>query len=68
MTTMNLSLTSRRHLRPSRWSHFRRNIAEWHRRTHSRQELIGLGNAGWRDLGLSRCDAEFEASKPFWQA
>jgi uncharacterized protein YjiS (DUF1127 family) len=38
----------------------------WHR-LRSRYELASLGDAGLRDIGLSRCDAEFESSKPFWR-
>jgi uncharacterized protein YjiS (DUF1127 family) len=48
------------------WSHLKHGIGEWSRRVHSRSELMSLGDDALRDIGLSRCDAEFEACKPFW--
>jgi len=41
-------------------------IFEWRRRLHSRGELMSLSDAELRDIGLSRSDAEVEASKVFW--
>jgi uncharacterized protein YjiS (DUF1127 family) len=34
----------------------------------SRHELEGLSDVTLRDIGLSRGQADFEASKPFWMA
>jgi uncharacterized protein YjiS (DUF1127 family) len=43
-------------------------IAAWRRRSRARSELKALGDRELRDLGWSRCDAEFEIGKPLWQA
>ncbi len=51
----------------SRWTQLKRYIVEWHRRARSRRELLGLDHGTLHDIGLSRCDAEGEATKPFWQ-
>jgi uncharacterized protein YjiS (DUF1127 family) len=51
--------------RASRWLH---HIAEWRSRTRSRNELSNLSDRTLRDIGVSRCDAHWEASKPFWMA
>jgi len=53
---------------PPRWSQFKHSFVEWRRRIRSRGELCGLSDRSLRDIGLSRCDVEFEASKPFWMA
>jgi len=53
-------------LRASPWSRIRHNFGEWRRRSQSRRELMSLSDTGLRDIGCSRCDAEREASKPFW--
>ena len=59
--------TSRRS-RLSPWSQVTRHIAEWRIRARSRNELMTLSDGILRDIGVSRFDAEFEASKPFWMA
>jgi uncharacterized protein YjiS (DUF1127 family) len=41
-------------------------ILEWRRRLHSRGELMSLSDAELRDIGLSRSEAEVEASKVYW--
>lgn len=33
----------------------------------SRRQLRGLTDDQLQDIGVSRCDAEREASKPFWE-
>jgi uncharacterized protein YjiS (DUF1127 family) len=43
-------------------------IAEWRRRARERRELSELGERDLHDLGISRCDAQREAQKPFWRA
>jgi uncharacterized protein YjiS (DUF1127 family) len=43
-------------------------LAEWRRRTRSRRELMKVSDRYLNDIGVSRCDAEVEASKPFWVA
>lgn len=65
MSTMSLTLRSQRSFR---WRQVKKGLAEWRRRAHSRSELINLSDADLRDIGLSRCSTECEASKPFWIA
>jgi uncharacterized protein YjiS (DUF1127 family) len=40
----------------------------WHERARQRRHLRSLSEHMLRDLGLSRCDVESEAAKPFWRA
>jgi uncharacterized protein YjiS (DUF1127 family) len=42
-------------------------IAEWRRRARSRRDLMTLGDRDLWDMHLTRCDAWYEASKPFWR-
>jgi uncharacterized protein YjiS (DUF1127 family) len=42
-------------------------IAEWRRRARSRHDLMALGDHELWDMHLTRCDALYEASKPFWK-
>ncbi len=55
-------------LRGRRSSHRELNhvLGEWWKRLRSRYELESLDNSLLRDIGLSRGEAGFEASKPFW--
>jgi len=66
MSTRNLSLSTSRPYRWSRWGQVKHQIAEWRSRVRSRHELMNLSDRTLRDIGLTRCDAGFEASKPFW--
>jgi len=50
----------------SRWGQVKQQAAEWRSRGRSRHELMNLSDRTLRDIGLARCDAGFEASKPFW--
>jgi uncharacterized protein YjiS (DUF1127 family) len=50
------------------WNQVARRIGEWQRRSRSRHELEGLSDAALRDIGITRCDAQHEAQKPFWMA
>ena len=43
-------------------------VALWRRRAYERQALAGLSDQLLRDIGITRCDAMNEASKPFWRA
>ena len=43
-------------------------FALWRRRSYERQALAGLSDLMLRDIGVTRCDALNEASKPFWRA
>jgi len=40
----------------------------WRQRSYERQALAGLSDQLLRDVGITRCDAMNEASKPFWRA
>jgi uncharacterized protein YjiS (DUF1127 family) len=67
MSTINLSVPSYRAYRAARRQQLRAMLVEWWQRILSRYELTSLGEADLRDIGLSRAEAEFESSKPFWQ-
>ena len=43
-------------------------IRTWRRRAYERQMLAGMSDPLLRDIGITRCDAMSEASKPFWRA
>lgn len=63
-----MSISTSRPHRSSCWSQLKRHFGKWRRRAYSRHELMNLSDRTLRDIGLSRCDAGFEASKPFWMA
>jgi uncharacterized protein YjiS (DUF1127 family) len=54
--------------RGSPWSQMKHRIMQWRRRARARHELQNLSDRTLRDLGITRCDANYEASKPFWMA
>lgn len=66
MTTT--AMNSLRTRRMFSWDQVIRRIAEWQRRSRSRQELQGLSDATLRDIGITRCDVHREIHKPFWMA
>ena len=67
MSAMTLTTPTTAKLRfTPRWNQFKKTFIEWRRRARSRRELIGMSERNLMDIGLSRCDASFEASKPFW--
>lgn len=68
MSTTSLDITSLSSRRKLCWSQVKQGLAEWRRRAHSRSEMINLSDADLRDIGVSRCSTDFEASKPFWMA
>ena len=68
VSKMNRSISTSCPYRLSRWSQVKRHFAEWYLRARSRNELKNLSDWTLRDIGVSRSDAEFEASKPFWMA
>ncbi len=51
----------------SRRSQLNHILGEWWRRLRSRYELESLDDSLLRDIGLTRGEAGFEASKPFWK-
>ena len=68
MSAMSLDITTLRSRRRLRWSQVKTGLAECRRRAHSRNELMNLSDTDLRDIGLSRCSTDIEASKPFWMA
>ncbi|MGG5819051.1 DUF1127 domain-containing protein [Falsiroseomonas sp. HW251] len=45
-----------------------RILAVWIERVTQRRRLARLSDASLKDIGISRCDALREASKPFWRS
>ena len=43
-------------------------LKTWRRRSYERQTLVAMRDIMLRDIGITRCDAMNEASKPFWRA
>jgi uncharacterized protein YjiS (DUF1127 family) len=68
MSTLNLDVAIIRPRGVFAWNQVKACLAEWRHRARSRYELTCLNNLDLHDIGLSRCDAESEAAKPFWQA
>ena len=44
------------------------SVKVWWRRMQDRRTLATMNDAMLRDIGITRCDAMSEASKPFWRA
>ena len=65
MSTRNLSLSTSRPYRWSRWGQVKHQIAEWRSRVRSRHELMNLSDRTLRDIGLARCDLGIEGPKVF---
>jgi uncharacterized protein YjiS (DUF1127 family) len=65
MNTISLHLAVHSH-RNTRWNEVNRRLAEWWHFFRSRYALEGLDDRCLQDIGMSRCTADFEASKPFW--
>jgi uncharacterized protein YjiS (DUF1127 family) len=68
VSTMNMSHSIFHPYLLARRSQVKRLIAEWRTRARSRSELMTLSDRTLLDIGVSRIDAVFEASKPFWMA
>lgn len=66
MNTTNLVLATIYPTIVLRLSQLKKIASEWRRRIHSRSELANLDDMSLRDIGVSRCTARHEASKPFW--
>ena len=66
MSPIKHSAANSRVFRSSPWSAVRTMIVEWRRRVRSRYELMSLGDAELRDIGVARGEADFEHSKSFW--
>lgn len=50
----------------SGWKQVKHQFAKWRQLSRSRDDLASLSDAILRDIGLSRAQAAFESSKPFW--
>jgi uncharacterized protein YjiS (DUF1127 family) len=68
VSMMNINLSISRPYQLSRWRQAMCYIAEWRIRARSSNELMNLSDGLLQDIGVSRFNAEFEASKPFWMA
>jgi len=68
MSTMGQDVMTVRPRRVSRWREVKQRFAEWRHRARSRAELETLSDRVLQDIGMSRCTANFESSKPFWMA
>jgi uncharacterized protein YjiS (DUF1127 family) len=44
-----------------------RILSVWIERARQRRHLADLSDRSLKDIGISRCDALREASKPFWR-
>ena len=64
----NLNIMAVRPLLGLRWCQAKERFAKWRCQMRSRAELINLSDRCLQDIGMSRCTADFEASKPFWMA
>ena len=64
----NLNIMAVRPLLGLRLRQVKERFAKWRRQMRSRAELINLSDRCLQDIGMSRCTADFEASKPFWMA
>ena len=51
-----------------RWSQVKQSVARWRHRARSHNELVNFSDRIFQDIGMTRCTADFEAAKPFWQA
>jgi len=67
MSLTNLSVAGVRSRTPSHRRAFKQLLVASWQRLRSRYELASLSEDSLRDIGLSRGEAEFEASKPFWR-
>jgi uncharacterized protein YjiS (DUF1127 family) len=68
MSTMRLDVLMNTPRRSLRWNQVRQTLAGWRDRVYSRGELMSLSDRDLQDIGMSRCTADFAASKPFWMA
>jgi uncharacterized protein YjiS (DUF1127 family) len=68
MNTMSLNVMAVRPRRVWRWAQAKQRLTRWRINARSRNELMSLSDRCLQDIGVSRCTAEFEASKPFWMA
>jgi len=68
MNIMNMSATCHReHKRSSVWSEVNHYLVEWRKRVLIRHQLMALSDRDLSDMGLTRLNAFYESTKPFWQ-
>ena len=48
-------------------NYFIGTVRQWRRRARERGQLAALDDRMLKDIGLTRADAEFLSSKPFWR-
>ncbi len=63
---MSINAACSRGHRSARWGVSADVFGEWWKRLRSRNELESLDASMLRDIGLSRTERGFEASKAFW--
>ncbi len=68
MSTMSVNVMTVRPRGMWRWAQAKQRLTKWRTNARSRNELMSLNDRCLQDIGVSRCTAEFEASKPFWMA
>jgi uncharacterized protein YjiS (DUF1127 family) len=66
LNAINLSVSISEPNSSTLWSRLMHRLSEWRRRVRSRDELMSLSDRTLGDIGLTRCEATHEASKPFW--
>ena len=42
-------------------------LMTWQEKSRQRRQLLALGDDMLKDIGISRADAHYEGSKPFWR-
>ena len=42
-------------------------LMTWHEKARQRRQLLALSDDMLKDIGISRADANYEGSKPFWR-
>ena len=67
MTMMSISVNAVRPHHLPQWSELHSAFVQWRERARTRRALRALDDRELWDMGLTRGDADFETSKPFWQ-
>jgi uncharacterized protein YjiS (DUF1127 family) len=68
MSSVSLDVRTARPRHALTWVQVKQRLAQWRYRVASRSELMDLSDRVLQDIGVSRCSAAFESSKPFWMA
>jgi uncharacterized protein YjiS (DUF1127 family) len=67
MSIVTLSISAVRSRRFPHWNEVEAVFTEWRQRARTRRDLMALSDRDLWDMGLTRMDADNEASKPFWE-